>query len=38
MWQRAIWFLAGVAVSSLFWIAVLNGIGQQWLDIVLRPA
>jgi hypothetical protein len=37
MKQRAIWFLIGVAVSSLFWIGVLNGIGRQWLDLFLQP-
>lgn len=33
--NRAFWFLAGVAVSSVFWIAVINGIGQDWLDQLL---
>jgi hypothetical protein len=38
MWQRAAWFLVGFAGSSLFWMAVLNGIGRQWLDKLLLPA
>jgi arginine exporter protein ArgO len=37
MTQRAIWFLLGAAVASLFWIAVMKGIGQEWLDILLTP-
>jgi hypothetical protein len=37
MKQRAIWFLLGVAISSLFWIGALNGIGRQWLDMFLQP-
>lgn len=35
--QRAVWFLLGVAVSSIFWVAVINGIGRQWLDQLLTP-
>ena len=37
MKQRAIWFFLGAAISSLFWIGVLNGIGRQWLDQFLLP-
>ncbi len=35
--SRAVWFLIGVAVSSNFWVAVINGIGRQWLDQLLTP-
>ena len=33
--QRTTWFLIGVAVSSVFWLAVINGIGRQWLNQLL---
>lgn len=35
MYQRLMWFLIGVAVSSIFWIAVMRGIGNEWLDMLL---
>lgn len=35
--QRAVWFLLGVAVSSVFWLVVINGIGKTWLDQFLTP-
>jgi hypothetical protein len=37
MAQRAIWFLFGAAFASVFWIAIMKGIGQEWLNILLTP-
>lgn len=34
--HRLTWFLVGVAVASVFWIAVIRGIGNEWLDILLQ--
>jgi hypothetical protein len=37
MKQRVLWFLLGAVFASLFWIAIMKGIGQEWLDILLTP-
>jgi arginine exporter protein ArgO len=38
MQHRLTWFLIGAAVASVFWIAVLRGIGNEWLDILLQAS
>jgi hypothetical protein len=37
MSQRLVWFFLGAGVSSVFWLAVINGIGRTWLDQLLTP-
>lgn len=37
MSQRVGWFLSGAVVASVFWLAVINGIGREWLDQLLMP-
>lgn len=36
MSSRIGWFLAGVVVSSIIWIAILHGIERQWLGVLLE--
>lgn len=38
MHHRLIWFLIGAAVASVFWIAVMRGIGNEWLNILLQAS
>lgn len=34
---RVVWFFIGAVTSSVFWLAVINGIGREWLDQLLIP-
>lgn len=34
--NRLTWFLIGAAVASVFWIAVMRGIGNEWLNVLLQ--
>jgi arginine exporter protein ArgO len=36
MKHRLTWFFIGAAVASVFWIAVMGGIGNEWLNILLQ--
>jgi hypothetical protein len=36
MYHRLTWFLTGAAVASLFWIAVMRTIGNEWLNVLLQ--
>ena len=36
MRERLIWFVLGAAIASVFWPAVLQGIGRQWYDALLK--
>ena len=36
MKERAVWFLLGAAATSVFWLAVINGIGRQWFDELMK--
>jgi arginine exporter protein ArgO len=36
MGQRALWFLIGAVTASAFWLIVLNGMGRQWLDVLMK--
>jgi arginine exporter protein ArgO len=38
MHHRLTWFLIGAAVASMFWIAVLRGIGNEWLNSLLQAS
>lgn len=33
---RVLWFLIGAAIASAFWLAVINGIGRQWYDQLIK--
>jgi arginine exporter protein ArgO len=37
MKERAIWFVLGAAFASVFWLAFMGGLGQEWLDLLLTP-
>lgn len=34
---RVVWFFIGAVASSVFWLSVINGIGQEWLNQLLKP-
>lgn len=34
--DRLTWFLIGAAVASAFWVVVLRGIGNEWLNALLQ--
>ncbi len=36
MGERFKWFLIGAAVATVFWLVILNGLGQQWLDALIK--
>lgn len=34
---RVVWFVAGAATATVFWLALINGLGREWLDQLLIP-
>ena len=34
--HRLTWFLIGAAAASVFWIVLMRGIGNEWLNVLLQ--